>query len=556
MKIKVFLAAILAMAIVSCNKDNGAAGVSVDGEKAFVKVNLKQTGDLTKASAGNFEYGSATENAVESVNLYFFDAAGNAYTVDANDSENCLVVTKADFTASTGTATNIESVSNVVLVIKKAKKTPPTQVVAVVNAPDSLGKNLSLSYLEDKIYTTLTSDGGFIMSNSVYMNGTVKVAATQILAENIFTTSDPAFDAVEPGDVVDIEGLTVNPINIYVERLAAKVRVGYKSGVDKDLIPVYDEDGTTQMVDAAGNAVYVKVLGWDVTNNTDYLALLKDIDPAWTDTELGFTWNSADNFRSYWAATTDVPEHNLTFNALMDNADVTEAYYFENTAPAADENVVDVDADGNMDDVASGNQTPQLLVAAQLVDKDGKAINLAKWYNVLYTMADAKVAMVNTVASKLYVFDSEKSTDTQNYYKSVNVDDVTFYQAAQTTASKRYEVFVTAKEGVDYFDANGDAVSAEKAAEILAAVEPAQMWQEGYSYYYMNIAHFGDTATGLVRNHCYDFTIEGVKGFGTPVYDPSHVITPEKPQEQEALNLAAQINILSWSLVQQNVTLQ
>ena len=33
MKIKVFLAAILAMAIVSCNKDNGVAGVSVDGEK-------------------------------------------------------------------------------------------------------------------------------------------------------------------------------------------------------------------------------------------------------------------------------------------------------------------------------------------------------------------------------------------------------------------------------------------------------------------------------------------------------------------------------------------
>lgn len=556
MKIKVFLAAILAMAIVSCNKDNGAGVVSVDGEKAFVKVNLKQVGDLTKASSGNFEYGSATENAVSSVNLYFFDAAGNAYTVDANDSENCLVVTKADFTASTGTATSIESVSNVVLVIKKAKKTPPTQVVAVVNAPDSLGNNLSLSALEEKIYTTLTSDGGFIMSNSVYMNGTVKVTATQILAENIFTTSDPAFDSVEPGDVVEIDGLSVNPINIYVERLAAKVRVGYKSGVDKDLIPVYDEDGTTQMVDAAGNAVYVKVLGWDVTNNTDYLKLIKDIDPSWTDTDLGFTWNSADNHRSYWAATTDVPEHNLTFNALMDNAEVTEAYYFENTAPAADENVVDVDADGNMDDVASGNQTPQLLVAAQLVDKDGKAINLAKWYNVLYTIADAKVAMVNTVASKLYVFDSEKSTDTQNYYKSVNVDDVTFYQAAQTTASKRYEVFVTVKDGVDYFDANGDAVSAEDAAKILAAVEPAQMWQEGYSYYYMNIAHFGDTATGLVRNHCYDFTIEGVKGFGTPVYDPSHVITPEKPQEQEALNLAAQINILSWSLVQQNVTLQ
>jgi hypothetical protein len=45
-------------------------------------------------------------------------------------------------------------------------------------------------------------------------------------------------------------------------------------------------------------------------------------------------------------------------------------------------------------------------------------------------------------------------------------------------------------------------------------------------------------------------------GFGTPVYNPDHVITPEDPDEQPAANLAAQINILSWSVVSQNVTLQ
>ena len=559
MKIKVFLAAILAMAIVSCNKDNGAPEASVDGETAFVKVNLKEApgSNMSGVKApGTFEYGSADENAVTSVNLYFFDEFGAAYYVNEDNDENCLVVTKAAFTASQGTtATNVESVSDVVLVIKKAKKTPPTQVVAIVNAPDTLSKDMSLDYLQTVLSGDLCSENGFVMSNSVYVDGGVTVIATPITNDNIFTTSDPAFDSVEPGDVMpEIEGLNITPIDIYVERVAAKVRVVYANGVDSQLIPVLDEKGT-QMVDASGSAVYAKVLGWDITNNTDEAALIKSVFPSWTDTELTFAWNDPVNFRSYWAYTSDVPQHNLTFEALMERANFTYDYYYENTKPAAEKNSVDVDENGGFDDVVDGNQTPQLLVAAQLVDANGEAIYLAKWYNVLYTIADAKVAMINTVASKLYVLDTENSTDTETHYKSVTAEDVTFYQAAQTTAEKRYEVFVTVKEGVTYYTKDGKAVEAAEAEKILAGIEPAQMWQEGYTYYYMNVGHYGD-ATGIVRNHCYEFSINGVKGFGTPVYDPSHVITPEKPQEQESLNLSAQINILSWALVSQDVTLQ
>ena len=81
------------------------------------------------------------------------------------------------------------------------------------------------------------------------------------------------------------------------------------------------------------------------------------------------------------------------------------------------------------------------------------------------------------------------------------------------------------------------------------------MWETGMTYYHTNIKHFG-TATGIVRNHVYNITVNGVMGFGTPVYNPDHVITPEDPDEQPAANLAAQINILSWSVVSQNVTLQ
>jgi hypothetical protein len=74
------------------------------------------------------------------------------------------------------------------------------------------------------------------------------------------------------------------------------------------------------------------------------------------------------------------------------------------------------------------------------------------------------------------------------------------------------------------------------------------------AYYYIDIQHFGETKA-MVRNHCYDITIDKIKGFGTPVFDPEQIIIPEKPEDSEAMNLAARINILSWHLVEQNVIL-
>jgi hypothetical protein len=49
--------------------------------------------------------------------------------------------------------------------------------------------------------------------------------------------------------------------------------------------------------------------------------------------------------------------------------------------------------------------------------------------------------------------------------------------------------------------------------------------------------------------------VTGVKGFGTPVYDPEQVIIPEIPEDQDALNLAADINVLSWNVITQEVEL-
>lgn len=550
MKKNLFWVAVMAMGLVACDNEvvspNG--GGAADGDIAMISVSLKAAGNITKA-VGDYEKGLDDENKVSKIDFYFYTADNQPYGVTSTG-ENSIGWTEG------AAGANVDEVSDAILVIKQSQVAPPAKVVAIINSKENYTSK-TLAELGTQVINALhTNKTDFVMSNSVYYDedNKAEVVASVISQENIFTTNDEKVLDVEAGKVITGENVTkfkITPIEIYVERVAAKVSVAAAKDVVLTKIPVYDpKDETLQMVDAAGKPVYAKILGWDVTNATDEAKLIKDIDGTWDAAALGLAWNAQANYRSYWANTSDTPEHKLTFNALMAKGTPAYDYYFENTKPYAAENKVTG---------TDGNQASQLLVAAQLVDNDGKAIQLAKWYNVLYTITDLKTAMINTIASKVYVFDREEIVggETVKYYKSVSVDDVTFYQTAATATDNRYEVLVKAKDGVTYYNAKG-AVNAD-AADIIAAIEPAQMWTEGYTYYYTTIKHLGTAGKnaeyGIVRNHSYKITIDGVKGFGTPVYDPSMTIIPEPVDPQDVLNLAARINILSWSLVDQNVTL-
>ena len=59
---------------------------------------------------------------------------------------------------------------------------------------------------------------------------------------------------------------------------------------------------------------------------------------------------------------------------------------------------------------------------------------------------------------------------------------------------------------------------------------------------------------GVVRNHFYKITLNGIKGFGTPVYNPDKVIDPTVPSYDNTF-LAARVQVLQWRIVNQNVSL-
>ena len=91
-------------------------------------------------------------------------------------------------------------------------------------------------------------------------------------------------------------------------------------------------------------------------------------------------------------------------------------------------------------------------------------------------------------------------------------------------------------------------------AELKAIIGEALLYEGGKTYYFTDIKHLGNTY-GVVRNHIYDINIKSITGLGTPVVSGNPVIvTPEVP-EDNATYVAAQINILSWKIVTNEVDL-
>lgn len=558
---KLFIAAMALATIVSCSKDGieGPTTPATDGQIAKVAVSLQ-----TRAiSAPSYTNGDALEHEVNSIDFYLF-ADGAAYNGENNHisvSDDAL----ANWTEK-AEGDNVTKTSDLILVLAKEKNTVPTHIVALINATETY-EGLELAALQREATEYLVTDNGFLMSNSVYDSETNSgvVVATEIQAENIFVDTDS--DAVA-GEAY-VGEVEVAPIQIYVERVAAKVQVSVSSDAvaDNGFIPVKikNEDGSTTV----STDTFVKVLGWEITNAASTSYLLKSYDaekPYFSDL------NVPTAYRSYWATTYEQEvAHNLTFDDIIEPDAalmLNEAnYYHENT-------LTPVNAEGwynDVESVAPATMSPQLIVAAQLVDAQGNAKEFGTWYGHTYEDVDELMAaMINNAAKQVFVVESTDDPETDDVeptvYRSIGVDDVDFYQVDDATSyyadgwngDYRHEVRVKAIDGEKYFDAAGNTLEVAQVTEILKKTEPAMIWTSGYTYYYTLIKHYmaGNTQLyGMVRNHVYDVNITGVTGFGTPVYEPSKIIVPEPPKEQDGFSLAAEIKVLSWAVVNNDVEL-
>ena len=511
---KFLVSAMAVLALAACSKFNENGNSAVQNgelEQSYVSITLASADMNTRADDGKYEEGLAAERAVKCAHVFFFnDGAAFPVKFDGTTSTNSGACNwlKVELTGSTSGMNNVSDIKDQVLVLQNYKGEYPNQMLAVLNwTPEK--SSYTLSELQTKISVLGNDANGYVMSNSVYANSKKQVVdAVALTIDNIGKS--------------DAEALA-NPVTIYVERVAAKV------------VFTANNNGKFYVGNVGSTNVYAKIQNFELYNDYQESWLIKRITPTWDG--IGFAWNDADWFRSYWANSLGKTFEDNTFAWSTDNTALDGYVYCgENTRAWSADNDV----------------RTKVIVKAQLVNEADEAVEVVNWYGKDYVGENSlKDVVANTLKYKYFYGDGF----TFNGLTPADLDCA----ARSPEAENAYEVYFklsnngAQKNWYKYKDGNYNAITVDALNVELAKVQPALVYKNGMTYYWLDIKHLGQkdstTEYGVVRNHVYKVNISDIKGYGTPVYDPNEAfIVPDKP-ENIVTYVSAQINILSWRVV-------
>lgn len=582
------LASALMLTVASCSSEDVAGGDSQNdkGGTSFLAVNIENVGSAPASRSsyeqnkGTYEDGTADESKITNVRFYFFNGDGTPYLLDNNGSEKQPVnfLDQKVETAGNDHDHTAEIKTKAVLVLKGETKAVPASVIAVIN-PEVLDNTtlqsgtMTLSELRTSATGSTFYDktNGFVMSNSVYESAGQDVCSTPV-ANSVFASSEAALK---------------KPVDIYVERVNAKVnakidadyvrtneteKAWSKNAEGKYQINVGNIDVTTYAENTNATPttktypVYAVVQGWQVADANGKAEVCKQINTSWYAGELGISpWTTSDYHRCFWSKSVPFnfgaqgganhpvnPKFEDIKLSLSDEFSTTPVYTLPNTPTEVIANPK-----------TSVNTLTKLIVAAKLVyqDADGsyKTAKVCQYRGITYLGEEA--VKENIVSGFQKYLKKTTTTTTGDVYNPIEPSDITFKTVSGSSTVKNYEVVATlastvgelyVKDGETYKTVSKDVVNAE------LEKEEAQVRTDGATYYYTPIKHLGDAGKlgeyGIVRNHSYQVTIQNIKGFGTPVYDPKKEIDPMVPSDENTY-LAASIKVLSWRVVSSKVDL-
>lgn len=567
---KLFPFACVALMMSACasDKEEIGSGTKPGSDPQYLAVNIVNVGATPTTRTTDYENGTEAESKINKVRFYFFNGDGSPYLiknpgmgVEGGGDKNWLEASPADDTTS-GTPSQIEKITQTVLVINGVQSAAPAAIVAVVNPGTVEATTLQnekggdVMRLSELRYSAVGSQfykkdakgkvSDFVMSNSVYVNAGEDVCAS-LVAGHVTTSAETA---------------KTKPVDLYVERVVAKVTAdvdanAFEKGNGTNWAA--NKYGTKTAVGKSGDYdVYAVIEGWGLANENGKAEVEKQVNKAWTDGTLGFTpWTTTDYHRCFWETSVAFDAGmggnqpvNPTFNQLKANIqDVL--YTLPNTPGSAVSNLKD-------------NDLTKFAVAATLRYKDASNnwhnAEICRYNGVSILGIDNLKRQVALTFSQYYT-----STDGTNYTQ-LSKDDIDFKNsegtmqqyrvtptlAADPAGTKKYYTKTTSGTTPTFTEV--------QKATVLAAIEAdkAEIRKDGRAYYYVPIKHLGESGKiaeyGIVRNHFYKITLTGITGFGTPVYDPDKVVDPAVPTYENTY-LAARVQVLQWRVVNQNASL-
>mgnify|MGYP004459050055 FL=1 len=563
---KLFPLACAALMMSACSSDDASNGGSTGvNDPQYLAVNIVNVGATPSRASEEYANGTTAESEIKKVRFYFFNGDGSPYIiknpgggVSGGDPKNWLEASPTDDTTTPGSS-NVEKITQTVLVINGEQNAAPSAIVAVVN-PETVdaatlknGGTMRLSELRNtavgqnfykKDASGKVSD--FVMSNSVYVNTGEDVCAS-LVAGHVATSAEDA---------------TKKPVELYVERVVAKVtanvdETAFKLGAGTDWDAT--KYGTKTAVGKIGdNEVYAVIDGWGLASENGKAEIEKKVDKTWSDGNLGFSpWTTSDYHRCFW-------EQSVAFDAGIGGNQPVNHKYSDLTAKMNDVLYTLPNTPANKVTDLQNNDLTKLAVAATLKYKDAAGnwldADICRYNGVQFLGVDNLKKQVALTFSQYYT-----STDAHTYTQ-LSASDIDFkdpdgtMQQYRVTPTLAADPAGTKKYYTKTTSGTTPTFTVVDKATVLAAIEAAkaEIRKGGKAYYYVPIKHLGNTGElaeyGIVRNHFYKITLSGIKGFGTPVYNPDQIVKPVVPTYEDTY-LAARVQVLQWRVVNQNANL-
>lgn len=567
---KLFPLACAALMMSACSSDdagNEGGNPSAAGDPQYLAVNIVNVG-TTPTRAEDYVDGETYENKISKVRFYFFNGDGSPYliknpggAVEGGETKNWLEASPSDDTSTSGTPSHVEKITQTVLVINGIQNAAPSAIVAVVN-PETVdattlknGGTMRLSELRNtavgqNFYKKDASTGAvseFVMSNSVYVNTGEDVCAS-LVAGHVATSAEDA---------------TKKPVELYVERVVAKVT----ANVDETAFKLGDgtdweatKYGTKTAVGKIGdNEVYAVIDGWGLASENGKAEIEKKVDKTWSDGTLGFSpWTTSDYHRCFW-------EQSVAFDAGIGGNQPVNHKYSDLKAKMNEVLYTLPNTPANKVTDLQNNDLTKLAVAATLKYKDAAG----NWqnadicrYNGVQFLGVANLKKQVALTFSQYYTSTDAHTYTQLSASDIDFKDPdgTMQQYRVTPTLAADPAGVTKKYYTKTTTGGTPTFTEVQKSTVLADIEAskAEIRKGGKAYYYVPIKHLGNTGElaeyGIVRNHYYKITLTGIKGFGTPVYNPDQVVKPVVPTYEDTY-LAARVQVLQWRVVNQSASL-
>lgn len=598
MKINKFfmgLCGVMAFSMASCSNDepvnNGPEQPDQPtGEVAYMNVRLNDVNQGSRTiTDGGTENGNKDEHKVNSAKFFFFDDNGGyaGMATPWNGGHDYTGEGEGDHPSDGTTGNNIEFQGNTVVILDNVTGTEyPSYVMTVLNAPDFTAEG-TMKATAEKLANWESSDG-FVMSTSSYYDdgtdahhGNANYYVTKVTANDFYTSAEAAEK-------------TNQPVDIYVERLAAKAQLIGKNEYPIEAT-VFGNDNANETGDNVGKTnMKVKINGWALSNTIDNSYMSKNLDGWYTNNTVATIfdkWNDGDNHRSYWAKSVTYSDANAS--------SMTRLSWIELSKQIGDADYCNENTKANFDNLYA--DATSLLIAATVTDEKDKPLDLVRYKGLLFNKADYFKYVLNSISASgnlnYWLRTSDETTEetdengetseTHKYgYTQLGTSQIIFdLVEAEGVAGDRaiaeiQEVTLPVGNTTIYTKgADGKFTeTATTAEEIKAALADyvemfgaVEAYNGGAMYYSIPIEHLAATKDaavaegyyGVVRNHWYNLTINNVEKLGHGVFtpgtgsgedvEPGKPIIPEDPDELYYLD--ATINVLSWRIVNQTVDL-